>query len=642
MNRWELGQDNTGIVWRVEGDECIPHTDHIEMSGTKVSLYVSYGASKERKLKLQQKIIYPTLRKIPNDTHASLITDYEEELFPEIYADGVLLQRETVAQISFDGILRTAGKAENIAVSRVLFPTRELLCTIERITLKNTGNSSIKIFVPEKKGTRYARGCHGVYVLEHHVKAITECYLSSQEEVEIEVVFSGRLADEKQPTVSGSSEEEKRKEHFASVMERLCLTTPDRVVNQAFAFSKYRAAESVFLTRGGYMHCPGGLSYYAAVWTNDQVEYAGPFFPYLGDKNAIAASQNAYELYLPFMGEDFRAIPSSIIAEGHDIWEGAGDRGDAAMYAYGAANFVLENGDREYAKKLWPAIRWCLSYCEKKKTADGVIASDTDELENRFSSGDANLSTSLLAYGAYRAAACLAEEFGEAEYEEHCLKEKELLGEAIEAYFGANVQGFNTYRYYDGNDKLRAWICLPLVFGINHRREETLRALFSEYLWKPDGLATESGSETFWDRSTLYALRGAFYAGAREQAYEHLREYSIRRVLGEHVPYPVEAYPEGNQQHLSAESALYCRIFTEGILGMIPTSFRSFSLTVNMPAEWKHMKLAAIQAYQKEFSIEVSKYGNGRYQIIISMGEKEKIWEAASGETLSISLEELE
>lgn len=47
---------------------------------------------------------------------------------------------------------------------------------------------------------------------------------------------------------------------------------------------------------------------------------------------------------------------------------------------------------------------------------------------------------------------------------------------------------------------------------------------------------------------------------------EHMAYYSQQRLLGEHVPYPIEAWPEGNQRHLSAESALYCRIVTEGIL----------------------------------------------------------------------------
>ena len=37
---------------------------------------------------------------------------------------------------------------------------------------------------------------------------------------------------------------------------------------------------------------------------------------------------------------------------------------------------------------------------------------------------------------------------------------------AIDDYFGATVAGFETYRYYEGNTVLRAWICIPLTVGI--------------------------------------------------------------------------------------------------------------------------------------------------------------------------------
>ena len=30
------------------------------------------------------------------------------------------------------------------------------------------------------------------------------------------------------------------------------------------------------------MHGPGGESYYAAIWANDQAEYINPYFPYTG------------------------------------------------------------------------------------------------------------------------------------------------------------------------------------------------------------------------------------------------------------------------------------------------------------------------------------------------------------------------
>jgi hypothetical protein len=76
----------------------------------------------------------------------------------------------------------------------------------------------------------------------------------------------------------------------------------------------------------------------------------------------------------------------------------------------------------------------------------------------------------------------------------------------------------------------------------------------------------------------LYGLRGVFAAGESEKALRFLKYFSRRRLLGEHVPYAVEAYPEGNQRHLSAESGLYCRIYTEGVFGMRPKGFNSFML----------------------------------------------------------------
>jgi len=52
-----------------------------------------------------------------------------------------------------------------------------------------------------------------------------------------------------------------------------------------------------------------------------------------------------------------------VVAEGLDYWNGQRDRGDAAMYAYGASRFVLAAGRRDWAKELLPAIRWTLEYC---------------------------------------------------------------------------------------------------------------------------------------------------------------------------------------------------------------------------------------------------------------------------------------
>jgi hypothetical protein len=167
--------------------------------------------------------------------------------------------------------------------------------------------------------------------------------------------------------------------------------------------------------------------------------------------------------------------------------------------------------------------------------------------------------------------------------------------------------GYDTYQYYKANDKLRAWICIPLTVNLLDRKEGTLNALFSKGLWTTDGLATQSGETTFWDRATLYGLRGSFAAGETKRGLEFLKYYSERRLLGEHVPYPVEAFPEGNQRHLSAESGLYCRIFTEGLFGIRPTGLNQFTVTPQMPDDWKIMKLRNTHGFQHTYNIEVER-----------------------------------
>ena len=158
------------------------------------------------------------------------------------------------------------------------------------------------------------------------------------------------------------------------------------------------------------MHGPGGESYYAAIWANDQAEYINPFFPYLGYEVGNRSALCSYEHFARFMNPEYKPLPSSIIAEGIDVWAGAGDRGDAAMVAYGASRYALSKGDKAEAEKLWPLIEWCLEYCRRNLNESGVVASDADELENRFPAGKANLCTSSLYYDALISAGYLGKD----------------------------------------------------------------------------------------------------------------------------------------------------------------------------------------------------------------------------------------
>lgn len=633
--RWQLGE-KSGVVWDIKRDD-LEHQDHVEMSGKEVSLIVTYGIDAEGSVILNRKVVWPGLRTIPNNTHASLIEEFGHALMPSLRVGGLPVQ-EKLFRVSFDGILRLESVSDQgLLVRRTVFPSREEPYALERVQLQNMTDGVVKVEIEPIVSLHYRRGTKGIYIVEAGHDAPSFVMLEAGEAFSYSNWICASVLGISIARLDVVSEEAKRRQFLKELGSSLQLETPESVLNRMFDLAKVRAAESIFRTKGGLMHCPGGGTYYAAVWTNDQAEYAGPFFPFLGDPDAIDASMNAYRLYMPFMGPDFRAIPSSIIAEGIDIWEGAGDRGDAAMYAYGAARFALASGNVNIAEELWPAIAWCLAFCRTKLTGVGVIASDSDELENRFPSGDANLFTSSLAYGALISSAQLAKELAKPEIAARLEEEAATLRLAIEAHFGSTVEGYETYRYYEGNDILRSWICVPLTMNILERKEQTISALLSSRLWVNGGLVTQAGETTYWDRSTLYALRGILYAGDTEQGIVRLIEYSRNRLLGEHVPYAVEAFPEGNGRHLSAESALYARVVIEGLFGIIPTGLSSFTCCPRLPKGWETMALRSIRAFNSCFDLVVSRCSEGIKVVCITAEKKESyLWDQQSPLTIHI------
>ena len=314
------------------------------------------------------------------------------------------------------------------------------------------------------------------------------------------------------------------------------------------------------------------------------------------------------------------------------------DRGDAAMISYGTSQFVLASGDKKIAEELWPLIEWSIAYCNANLNGHGVVLSDTDEMEGRILTGDANLATSSLYYGGLINAARVAEMLNKKPgVEKDLLHKAKRLEAAIDNYFGTTIDGIETYRYFDGHQTFRHWICLPLVMGIQTRKEGTLNALFDK-LWADNGILVEPGDNVFWDRGTLYAFRGAFKAGAGDRALNRLLSYSRSRLLGKRVPYAVEAYPEYGMRHLSAESALYCRIFTEGILGVEPLGQNRFKITPQIPNSWNELSLTSCKIMKMDLSFYIVNKNNNLHMKISD--NDRVIWDGYIdiGESLEIDL----
>ena len=641
--RWALNAEG-GITWQVRPGDA-PHSDHIEMSGLQVSTVVRYGVDANGAFLLNRGMVWPLLRTIPNNTHASLMRKMGWNPLENVLVGNAQL-REQVQSISLDGTMTVRSlcpvRGGEVELTRVLFPSTSLPAFCEKYTLKNLGDKPVPVEASNVRSeilTPKERGVAGTYHLIQTLSGGFSRQLQPGEEVSFYVTTAGFKEGETEVVPDVEKELQARKSLIQTFWSSLVFDSPDPVINTMFAFAKIRGAESIYQTAGGLMHGPGGESYYAAIWANDQAEYINPFFPFLGYDKGNGSALNSYKHFARFMNDAYKPIPSSIIAEGTDIWNGAGDRGDAAMIAYGAGRYALARGDRSEAEQLWPLIEWCLEYCRRQVNEQGVVASDADELENRFPAGDANLCTSSLYYDALNSAVYLGKALKKpgkltAQY----AREAKQLKKDIEAYFGATVEDFETYQYYDGNDILRSWICIPLTVGIYDRAEATIAALFSPRLWTENGLLTQAGSETFWDRSTLYALRGVYAAGETEKATEYLKFYSAQRLLGDHVPYAIEAWPEGNQRHLSAESGLYCRIITEGMFGIRPTGFRSFTMTPHLPAEWDHISLKSIRAFGSDFDISVVRDGE-KLAVSVTTGEKVVLKKTIKeGQTLTVSL----
>src|SRR5215213_4659256 len=69
-DRWAVQPDGS-IQWNVNGR--LPHSDHIEMSGQKVSLWIQYGVDSAARPSITRTMIFPTFRLLPTRTIAHMM-----------------------------------------------------------------------------------------------------------------------------------------------------------------------------------------------------------------------------------------------------------------------------------------------------------------------------------------------------------------------------------------------------------------------------------------------------------------------------------------------------------------------------------------------------------------------------------------
>ena len=636
-NRWRI--DGEAIVWDVTDKS--EHIDDIEMTGLGASVVYQYGIGADGTAFYNRHCIWPTLRTKPNDTHASFQWDVTEDDYPKLLLNGRPVS-QTPKRFIVNGIVKSelCSADGQLEIQRTVFPSVDEMNIYEIIKVTNVSERKAELSIQGEKehvvtytavrSTVHAEkekplppacvGTKGCYIVKVFCDKTGEFTLEKGQSLCYTLTSSAQIANKSYTLKDPFDELIRRKQRVKDICADTVLDTGDEAIDTMFRFCKFRTGEGVIGTKNGLFHSPGGCRFYASSFCNDQMEYATTWFSYVHDP---IAEQSVIDMASQFEGFLYgdNSIPSSVICEGMDYWKL--DRGDEAMYAYGLSHYLLAKGSPTLMKRFYHAAEYCLDFCLRRKTEDGIIESAYDELEGRFPSGEANLSTSSLTYAALKNMKYLAKEMGDTQKSTYYAEEEQALRSSINRYFAANMKGFETYQYYDGNDKLRAWICIPLTFGIDERKDGTRQALLSEYLYNGYAFYTQEGNITIWDRSTLYSIRGLFKVGYADDALHCLRAYSEERLLRERTPYAVEAIRsedgrgwagESKKSHLSAESCVLCLAVTDGLFGIEGTGLHSFRFYPQLPAVLDHACLKNVHAFGEIFDLQVERNG---YQVLV-------------------------
>ncbi|MFA5814201.1 MAG: hypothetical protein WC865_01075 [Bacteroidales bacterium] len=552
------------------------------------------------------------------DNFNKIMIDSGTDPDPELRMDNLILKTGSPESATFDGMLTfTFAENKGIRVIRTIYPSNTNALVIEEWQLQNQSEKTVKMSVSATRQLKYTdeeivviRTCTGVEPVAMKPGDKLSFIVSIQ--------AKGIHAPDKVPDVAG--------EHQARVdLAKWAwqgpgrLETPDPALDLAFALQKFHILECPAETWKGIITHNGSLRYSPGIWANDPVEYSSPVFPFFGNDQLNNASLNMYRIWMEHCRENgIRPFPGSFEYASLKLVQQ--ERGDDAMVLYGLSKFLLFLGDPKAAAEMWPLIVFSAQSVKGHLTKEGIIASETDEMEGRYPTGDANLSTSSLAYSGYRQAARLAHDLGKRSVEIDFDKRADALRKAIEVNFGAEIESFRTYRYFKENTTLRGWILLPIAMGINDRQEATIAALLSDKLWprRLEGadILAESIRPTEWARETYYALRVLFKAGHTEEALDMTRRVVKAQVFGEMGPYPDE-----DAIDMLCPGSLYPRVFTEGMFGIVPTGLKSFTCTPWLPVEWPRMAMRDLRAFGQSWDLVVERVGD-QQKITVSSGGK--------------------
>src|SRR5918997_1224002 len=167
QTRWRLDADGR-ISWAVEQGKA--HQDHIEMSGRRVSVIVTYGVDERGKLALSRHVVFPMLRFAPNKTRDHLALVFGEDSTPRVLLNRAPPRGDVVTAFRQRGVMRVEsllGRDREVSLTRTIFPSVDKPLVVEKLTFTNRSDKDLTVEVEETERvvrTSPARGVYGGYV----------------------------------------------------------------------------------------------------------------------------------------------------------------------------------------------------------------------------------------------------------------------------------------------------------------------------------------------------------------------------------------------------------------------------------------------------------------------------------------------
>jgi hypothetical protein len=208
--RWQMDQDGS-ISWQINNN--IPHDDHIEMSGKKISCVLRYGVSADGSFHATRSLVWPMLRTIPNNTHASLTRQFAQDAFDLVTVNYKPITPEKVVSITLNGTLLVKSKTNTLELTRQFFPSTTLAGYCEIYTLKNISEKNCVIEIPKSNAVYTsdpAKGTEGSYDLHVDLFNSGSFNLKTNETISFSVFYSGVKANEQVPAVNVNDEKNNR------------------------------------------------------------------------------------------------------------------------------------------------------------------------------------------------------------------------------------------------------------------------------------------------------------------------------------------------------------------------------------------------------------------------------------------------